>query len=120
MTVEEAWNRGNNLVGVSVATLAGLAFAPEMILEKEWPFKIDDFLLLMLGAGAVSWYRKHAYSRSIVPFLFTLTGLLIKIGAIFLEFKEHDDVGDDFGGLVLFISATLFMLWLYIGRKYKE
>lgn len=119
MTAEELWNRGNNLAMVAAVGLAGFAFAPELILEPEWQFKIDDILLLLLGIGAIKWYRKNAFRRSVVPVLFTITALIIKAAAITVEFKDKEDVGDDFGGLVLFICATLFVLWLYFRRKYK-
>lgn len=117
MTTDELWNRGNNLASVAAVALAGFAFAPELILEPEWQFKVDDILLLLLGIGAITWYRKNAFRRSVVPVLFTITALIIKISAIVIEIKDKEDVGDDFGGLVLFICATLFVLWLYFRRK---
>lgn len=120
MTAEELWNRGNNLAGIAVVALAGFAFAPELIMETEWQFKVDDFLLLALGVGAIAWYKKHVFTRSVVPILFTVAALLVKIAAIIVEHKDKEDVGDDFGGLVLFICATVFVGFLYFRRKFKE
>lgn len=120
MTAEELWNRGNNLASVAAVALAGFAFAPELIMETEWQFKIDDTLLLLLGLGAIKWYRKNALRRSVVPLVFTIIALLVKFGAIMVEMKDKEDVGDDFGGLVLFICATVFVGFLYFRRKFKE
>lgn len=117
MTIEEAWNRGNNLVAVATVALAGFAFAPEMVSETEWPFKIDDILLLLLGIGAIAWYKKNALTRSLVPIILTILALFIKVGAIVVEFKDKEDVGDDFGGIILFLLATFFVLWLYVRSK---
>jgi hypothetical protein len=122
MTVEEAWNRGNNLVAAAVVTLAGFAFAPEIIIEDKLIYKVDDALLFICGIGAMAWYNRgnHRFVRSAVPILFVLLSLAIKIFGIMMEIKEKDDVGDDFGGLILFISTTLLVLWLYIRGKSKE
>lgn len=119
MTIEDAWNRGNNLVSIAVVALAGFAFAPELILEPEWQFKVDDILLLVLGIGAIAWYKKNSFRRTIVPVLFVLVGLIIKVCAIVIEIKDKEDVGDDFGGLVLFICATVFVLYLHFRRQPK-
>ena len=122
LTVTEAWNRGNNLVSTAVVALAGFAFAPELIMETEWQFKIDDTLLLILGVSAIAWYRKgnHRFTRSIVPVLLVLASLLVKIGAVMIEFRDKEDVGDDFGGLVLFVCAVLLVTWLYFRPKSQE
>lgn len=36
MKVEDAWNRGNNLVATSIVALSGFAFLPEVFMETEW------------------------------------------------------------------------------------
>lgn len=119
MTTQEAYIRGNNLVAASIVALAGFAFAPEIFLEDEIPFKIDDILLLLLGIGAIVWYKmgNHRYTRSIVPIFFVFASLLVKFGGILVEIKEKDDVGDDFGGLILFILSAALVTWLYMQSK---
>lgn len=115
MTVKEAHNRGNNLASSIIVVLAGFAFLPETILETEIPYKIDDIFLFLLGIGTIIWYKSknHKFTHSIVPLLFSLAGLFTKIGAVILEIKDKEDVGDDFGALILFILASLFAFWLY-------
>lgn len=123
MSIEEAYNRGNNLVATAIASLAGFAFLPETILEPEIPFKIDDIALFLTGITAIAWYRKgnNRFTRSFKPVLLVFFGLVIKIAAIMVEIKDKEDVGDDFGGMILFVLATLFVLWLYFkSKKVKE
>lgn len=120
MTVEEAWNRGNNLVATAIVSIAGFAFAPELINETEWQFKIDDTLLFLLGIGAIAWYKKNSLRRSFVYVLFVLTALVIKIGAIVVEIKDKEDVGDDIGGFLIFLLATIFVFYLFSRAKPKQ
>jgi len=119
MTVSEVWNRGNNLLAASIVALAGFAFAPESMLEPEIPFKIDEILLFWLGVGAIAWYLwgKHKFQHSIVPVIFVWVGFAIKIMAIVIEFKDKEDVGDDFGGVILFLLGSILITWLYIQGK---
>ena len=115
MTALEATNRGNNLASIIIVALSGFAFLPEVFLETEISFKIDDILLFALGLTAIVWYRwkNNRYTRSFVPVLFVLTSLVVKVGAIFLEIKDKEDAGDDFGALILFVLASVFVIWLY-------
>ena len=119
MTVSEAWNRGNNLVSVAIVALSGFAFSPESFLEPEIPFKIDEILLFWLGVSGIVWYLwgKNKWKRSIVPVLMVWAGLVIKIMAIAIEFKDKEDVGDDFGAVILFILATALVTFIYIKSK---
>jgi hypothetical protein len=119
MTVSEAWNRGNNLLATSIVVLAGFSFLPEGLLESEMPFKMDEILLFWLGIGAVVWYLwgKHKFQHSIIPVLFVWAGFALKIMAIVIEFKDKEDVGDDFGGVILFLLASITVTWLYIKAK---
>ena len=72
MTVQEAWNRGNNIVATAVVALAGFAFAPEMFVEDEELHRLDEGLLFFLGLVAIGWYLKgkHKFMRSVVPVAF--------------------------------------------------
>ena len=119
MTISEAWNRGNNLLATGVVALAGFAFSPESVLEPVMPFKIDEILLFWLGIGAIGWYLwgKHKFQHSIVPVLFVWAAFAIKIMAVVVEFKDKEDVGDDFGALILFLCASVLVTWIYIKAK---
>lgn len=119
MTVQEAINRGNNLLATSIAALAGFAFTPEAFIEDHPLYKVDDALLFWIGIGAIVWYwvGKNRYTRSIAPVLFVLGGLLVKIIGLMIEFKDKDDAGDDFGGLLLFVLASILVVWIFITSK---
>jgi hypothetical protein len=41
MTIDEAYQRGNNLLATGVVTFAGIAFLPEFLFEDEWQHKVD-------------------------------------------------------------------------------
>ena len=117
------FHRGNNLVATAIVALSGFAFFPEFFLEDEWQYKIDEGLLFLLGLGAIGSYfkGKNRFKRSIAPIIFVVIALIIKIVAIVIEHKDKEDVGDDVGALVLFVCATIFVIWLYIkSKKFKE
>ena len=120
MKLTESINRGFNLLGTSIVALAGFAFTAEIFMESEWIDKADDIGLLVLAVVGIIWYltRNNRYQRSIMPVVLVVLSLLVKIAAIMIEFKDPDDVGDDFGGLVLFILATILVVYQY--RKTKK
>lgn len=115
MTAHELWNRGNNLVSIAIIAIGGLAFFPEVFAEDELLHKLDDGLLFILSLVSIIWYRKknNRFSRSLTPVIFTLTALAVKFLAILIEIKDKEDIGDDFGGLILFVLAALLSVVLY-------
>ena len=115
MDISQSVNRTVNLIGATVAGLAGFAFAPEMIIEPEFIDKVDDFLLLLVGVAAIAWYLRNAnrYARSIMPIVFVGMALVLKVFAVIVEFADPEDVGDDFGGLILFVLGVAFVIYLY-------
>ena len=116
MTITQSLNRTVNLLGASVAGLAGFAFAPEAIIEPDLIDKVDDTLIFLLGIAAIVWYLRkgNRFLRSITPIGFVVVALLLKIFAIAVEFPEPADVGDDFGGLILFALSTGLLVYLYV------
>ena len=122
MNIAQSVNRSVNLVGVAVVALAGFAFAPEAIIEPDAIDKVDDTLILLIGIGAIVWYLRNGNRlvRSIVPILLMAVGLLLKIFAVIVEFADPEDVGDDFGGLILFVLATGLVIYLYLNVQKAE
>jgi len=118
--VKEAINRGFNLLSISIVGLAGFSFMPEIFVEKDMPDKIDDLLLLILAGIAIVWYRKstNRYVRSLAPVIFILIGLAIKILGFIIELDDKDALGDDIGGLILFILSAGVVLFQY--RKTRK
>ena len=121
MTVQEAWNRTNNLVATSILALAGFAFLPEAFIEDHQIYKVDDGTLFIIGVSALIWYnmKKNSVTRSIAPVIMTVAAAAVKITWLIIEFKDKDDAGDDFGGVILFVLAAAFVIYLF-NRKFKE
>src|SRR5579872_2941298 len=119
MSPKEIWNRGNNLLAVAILGLSGFAFAPELHFESEIPFKIDEGLLLLLGLSAIGWYMwgKNKWQHAILPVLMMYLAFGIKLMGVFIEYKDIEDVGDDFGAVVLFFLASLLVTFLYVKAK---
>lgn len=124
MTLSQSINRGFNLLAVGVVGLAGFAFMAEIFLEHDWSDKIDDIALLAFGVIAIFWYlsKENRYKRSFAPVVLASLSLLAKIGAMVVESSDKEAVGDDFGGLTLFILAVVFIVYQYrkSGRLLQE
>lgn len=115
MKPSELVNRATNLIGTTVTAIAGFAFASEIFLEKDFGDKGDDIALLLLAIVAVVWYKRgvNRFQRTVMPVAFTVLGLLIKVAAIVVEFNDKESVGDDFGGVLVFVLGSLLVWWLY-------
>lgn len=122
MTVKEVWNRGNNLLATGIVALAAFSFFGEFFSESEWFAKLDEGLMLVLGLIAIAWYwtKNNRYTRSFWPIVLLVLGLADKIMAIYLERADAEDVGDDFGGVTLFLLGTILVIWLYTKAKNVE
>ncbi|HEX7042019.1 MAG TPA: hypothetical protein VF189_02105 [Patescibacteria group bacterium] len=119
MEPQKLVNRTVNIVATTIVALSGFAFVPEAFLETETPFKIDEILLFWLGIGLLGWYLwgKNKWKRSILPVLAVWLAFSFKIMALVVEFKDKEDVGDDFGALILFLLASLLVTYLYVKAK---
>lgn len=119
MNLKASINRGFNLLGTAIVALAGFAFTAEIFLENDWPDKIDDIALLVLAIVGIIWYLygKNKYMRSVMPVVLIVLSLLAKIMAVIIEHDDKDAVGDDFGGLTLFVLATIFIVYQYTKTK---
>jgi hypothetical protein len=76
MTIDEAFQRGNNLLATAIVALSGFAFLPEFFLEDEWFHKLDEGLLFLLGIAGIVWYLtgRNRVTRSIVPVALVVGG----------------------------------------------
>ena len=119
MTTQEAIQRGNNLLGVTIVALSGISFFPEFFLETEASHKFDEAGLFVIGLAGVAWYLigNNKLRLSLVPLL--LVGVTsLKIIGLVLERDDMDDVVDDgFFALIFFGAAIIVLGWLYASSR---
>jgi hypothetical protein len=115
MTVDEAFQRGNNLLATAIVALSGFAFLPEFFFEDETLHKLDEALLFVLGIIAIVWYLtgRHRFTHSLLPVLLVVAALAVKLVGFLLELGDVQDIGDDYGALILFLLASVTVIWLY-------
>src|SRR5258708_22883964 len=120
ITVRDALNRGYNLLGVGIIAISGLSFFSDLPAEIDQPSHIvDEVLLAVLALVAFIWYLagRNKYSRTVIPIVFAVLALAIKVLGLFLEFSDPADRGDEFGALVLFVVTIIVLVWQYIASR---
>jgi uncharacterized membrane protein YadS len=118
--VRAALNRGYNLLGVGVIAISGLSFFTDLPAEIDHLSHIvDESLLALLALVAFVWYLigRNKYSRTVIPIVFAVLGLGIKVLGLVLEFSDPEDRGDEFGALVLFAVLIIVLVWQYIAAR---
>jgi hypothetical protein len=120
VTVRDAFNRGYNLLGVGVIVIGGLSFFSDLPAEiDQLPHIVDEVLLAVLSIIAILWYfiGRNRYSHTIVPIVFAVAALAIKVLGFILESSDPADRGDEYGALVLFGIAVIVLIWQYIASN---
>jgi uncharacterized membrane protein YadS len=121
ITVRDALNRGYNLFGVGIVAISGLSFFADLPAEIDQPSHIvDEILLAVLALVAFIWYLsgRNKYSYTVMPIVFAVLGLAIKVLGLFLEFSDPADRGDEFGALVLFVVLIITLVWQYVASRH--
>jgi hypothetical protein len=120
ITVREALNRSYNLLGVGIIAICGLSFFSDLPAEINQPSHIvDEVLLAFLALVAFIWYLsgRNKYSRTVLPIVFAVLALAIKVLGLFLELSDPEDRGDEFGALVLFWVTIIVLVWQYLASR---
>lgn len=119
MNLQESISRGFNLLATSIVSIAGFAFAPEMFVETDMPDKIDDALLFVIGLVAIGWYMRgrNRFAQSVMPVVLVILAMLVKIGGLMIEMGDPESMGDDFGGVILFVIAAGLIVYQYQKSK---
>jgi len=120
MTLRDALNRSYNLLGVGIIVLSGLSFFSDLPAEiDQLPHIVDEVLLAVLAIVALIWYfiGRNKYSHTIMPIVFAVIALAIKVLGLVLEFSDANDRGDEFGALVLFVSLIILLVWQYVATR---
>jgi hypothetical protein len=121
MTVADAVNRGFNLMASAILALAGAAFSELIFSEPDAIDKVDNSVLLLVGIIAVVWYLwgGQQWKRTPIPLVFSGVALLGQFLGIGIEIGDSAAVGDDFGGLVIYLLTMILLVALYqYNRRY--
>ncbi len=114
-TLPELINRGNNLFLVGFIGVVAIVGIPEMVGEGSVRGGIDEALVALVGLGAVAWYLRRRYARSLLPLAFAGADVLLKIFALVVE--DPDDRGDDVGTLMTLVVLVLTWTIIYFRTR---
>jgi hypothetical protein len=119
ITPQNINNRSLNLLAISITGLAGFAFLPEIFIEQDIPDKVDDIVLFIIALIGMVWYTRNnnRYIRSVTPVIIVIMAMMVKIVGVIIEHADSVSVGDDLGGLILFILATGLVTYQYFKSK---
>jgi hypothetical protein len=112
MTLQNAINRGYNLLACTILALAGLAFGTVVFEEADLLDKVDDIGFLVIGAVAVTWYLvgHNRFKRSVVPIVLSGLAIIVQIVGLVLEKDDPASFGDNIGGMWLFVPLFVVLI----------
>ncbi len=119
MTLRDAVNRGFNMMATAILGLAGLGFGSLIFAEDDPIDKVDNTILVVVAVLAVAWYfiGRHRYQRSPVPVALAGVAVLGQILGIGIEIGDAAAIGDDIGGMLIYLPALLVLLWVYTSDR---
>ena len=120
MTLQNAINRGYNLLACTVLALAGLAFGTIVFEEADLLDKVDDIGFLVIGAVAVIWYLlgHNRFKRSVVPIVLSGLAIIVQVVGLVLE-KDNAASFGDIGGMWLFVPLfVVLIVQFYVNRRH--
>ena len=121
MTLQNAINRGYNLLACTALALAGLAFGTVVFEEADLLDKVDDIGFLVIGAVAVIWYLvgRNRFKRSLVPIVLSGIAIIVQVVGLVLEKEDPASFGDNIGGMWLFVPLfVVLVVQFYLNRRY--
>jgi hypothetical protein len=121
MTLQNAVNRGYNLLACTTLALAGLAFGTVVFEESDLLDKVDDIGFLAIGAVAIIWYifGHNRFKRSVVPIVLAGIAIIVQVVGLVVEKDDPASFGDNIGGIWLFVPLLVVLIvQFYINRKY--
>ena len=125
MTLQNAINRGYNLLACTALALAGLAFGTVVFEEADLLDKVDDIGFLVIGAVAIIWYlvSHNRFKRSVVPIVLSGLAIIVQVVGLVLEKDDPASFGDNIGGMWLFVPlfvvliAQFFLNWRHLAAS---
>ena len=121
ITINEATNRGNNLLTLALTTFTGIGLLAELIREPDFIDKLDDIAIILLAITAIVWYftGRNRYKLSWFPYILLAVSAAVKVGAVLIELKDTSAVGDDFG-LVIPLVVMSIIVGIAHGRARRD
>jgi succinate-acetate transporter protein len=118
-TIQEAVNRGNNLMVIAFLNVLALGWVVEAIREDDLEDKFDDVALVLFAIIALVWFFRQAnrYQASWVPFILLSLSFVVKIIGIVIEINDAEAVGDDIGVIIPFAAMVILTLVLVIRNR---
>lgn len=124
MQVSEAINRGYNFFVVATLGILGGSLISELTQEPEPLFKLDELLIIAIGAVAVIWYLvgRNRTARSWIPLLLAILAFASKIFGLIVEFGDKIEVGDDIGMVQMLLLLVIVAAVAYVlaGRQIRR
>lgn len=119
MTLKESVNRSYNLMITAVLMLAGIGLGSDALSEADLADKADDTLLFLIGIAAVIWYKwgRHRFQRTWITVALAGLALVVQITALFIEHDDSAAVGDNIGGMFLFVSFFIYAIVQWVVDK---
>jgi peptidoglycan/LPS O-acetylase OafA/YrhL len=114
MTIEEATNRGNNLLATGLLAVLAAGVVPVAFIENEWIDRVDDIVIGVIAVVAIAWYvwGRNRLRWSIMPAALVGLGLIMKAVTVFAtEATDVNARGDDIGVMVGFAVALALVGW---------
>jgi hypothetical protein len=121
MTLQNAINRGYNLLACTALALAGLAFGTIVFEEADLLDKVDDIGFLVIGAVAITWYLVgcNRFKRSVVPIVLSGIAIIVQVVGLVLEKDDPASFGDNIGGMWLFVPLlVVLVVQFYVNRRH--
>ncbi len=121
MTLQNAINRGYNLLACTALALAGLAFGTVVFEEADLLDKVDDIGFLVIAAVAVIWYLvgRNRFKRSLVPIVLSGIAIIVQVVGLVLEKDDPASFGDNIGGMWLFVPLlVVLVVQFYLNRRH--
>ena len=122
LTIQDAVNRGYNLLACTTLALAGLAFGTVVFEESDLTDKVDDIGFLLIAGVAIVWYLvgRNRFKRSVLPIVLSSLAVAIQIVGLVLEHEDPASFGDNIGGIWLFVPLLGFLIVQFvINRRYQ-
>lgn len=112
VTVQDAINRGTNMMPVGFLVAIGFGLLTVMYDEIEWIDRVGDIILFLIAIVAILWYfhGENRFRHSVVPIILVFAALATKLAELGLEFGDPASAGDEFGVIPALVLILIFSI----------